>query len=227
MTTAIFICIGYLAGSLPFAYWVARAFKGIDIRHLGSGNVGASNVWRSFGAVYGLPVAALDTAKGFAPAFVATIVAGHLAGVLAGGAAMLGHSRPLFLGFRRGGKMVATGGGAFFGVAPLLAASGAAVWILVFAAFRYASIASIVAAFSLPVSAAVLGEPWPVIALAVAAAIGVPFLHRGNIARLRAGTEPRSHGGTHGSPVDPLLRRSPREPKPGSRRAKPGSAADS
>jgi glycerol-3-phosphate acyltransferase PlsY len=133
----------------------------------------------------------LDVAKGFVPALLATVYVGHLAGVLAGGAAMLGHWRPLFLGFQRGGKVVATCGGAFFGVAPLVGAIGAVVWIAVFAVFRYASVASIVAALSLPVASVALGEPWPVDVFAGAAAVAVLVLHRSNIARLRAGTEQR------------------------------------
>ena len=124
---------------------------------------------------------ALDVFKGFVPALLATIYVGHLAGVLAGGAAMLGHWRPLFLRFARGGKAVATCGGAFLGVAP----------IVVFAVCRYASVSSIAAAISLPVASVVLGEPWPVDVFAAAAALAVIVLHRPNIARLRAGTETR------------------------------------
>ena len=105
---------------------------------------------------------ALDVAKGFVPALLATIYVSHLAGVLAGGAAMLGHWRPLFLRFERGGKVVATCGGAFLGVAPLVGGIGAVVWVVVFALFRYASVSSIAAALSLPVASVLLGEPWPV-----------------------------------------------------------------
>ena len=133
----------------------------------------------------------LDTLKGFVPALLATIYVGHLAGVIAGGAAMLGHWRPLFLKFARGGKVVATSGGAFLGVAPLVGGIAAVVWIVVFAICRYASVASISAAISLPVAAVVLGEPWPVIAFAALAALAVVVLHRPNINRLRAGTETR------------------------------------
>jgi glycerol-3-phosphate acyltransferase PlsY len=180
---------GYLAGSLPFGYWLVRAFRGVDIRTVGSGNIGATNVWRTFGPRLGIAVMVLDTLKGFVPAFVATLWVGSLWGVIAGAAAMIGHSRPIFLRFERGGKMVATCGGAFLGVAPVVGGIGALVWIAVFAACRYASVASIAAALSLPVAALVLDEPWPVILFAAAAAGGVLFLHRGNIRRLRAGTE--------------------------------------
>jgi len=168
-----------------------RALRGEDIRKTGSGNIGATNVWRTYGARLGMPVMFLDTMKGFVPALLATIYVGHLAGVLAGGAAMLGHWRPLFLRFEKGGKAVATCGGAFLGVAPVVGGIGAAVWILVFVLFRYASVASIVAALSLPLIAVALGEPWPVIAFGSIAAVAVILLHRPNISRLRAGTETR------------------------------------
>ena len=104
---------------------------------------------------------------------------------------MLGHWRPLFLRFARGGKAVATCGGAFLGVAPLVGGIGAVVWVVVFVLFRYASVASIAAAISLPVASIALGEPWPVDVFAGLAALAVVVLHRPNIARLRAGTETR------------------------------------
>jgi glycerol-3-phosphate acyltransferase PlsY len=191
MTLALLVAAGYLAGSMPFGYWLVRLVKGVDIRTVGSGNIGATNVWRVYGPRLGLPVMALDVLKGLAPALTATIVAGHLAGVLAGAAAMLGHWRPLFLGFARGGKMVATTGGAFLGVAPVVGGIGAALWIIVFLLTRYASVASMVAALSLAPIAAGLGEPWPVIVFGGAAGVGVVALHRANLRRLLAGTESR------------------------------------
>ena len=126
------------------------------------------------------------------PALVATLVVSHLAGVLAGGAAMLGHWRPLFLRFAKGGKIVATTGGAFLGVAPVVGGIGAGIWIVLFLLTRYASVASMGASLSLPAVAAALGEPWPVIAFGGAAAAGVVVLHRANIKRLLAGTENRA-----------------------------------
>ena len=191
MTTALLILTGYVLGSMPWGYWLVRLFKHDDIRRHGSGNIGGTNVWRVYGWRLGLGVVALDTAKGFAPALVATLAVSHLAGVLAGGAAMLGHWRPLFLKWQRGGKLVATCGGAFLGVAPVVGGIGAVVWIAVFLLFRYASLASMLAALSLPIIAALLGEPWPVIAFGAAAAVAVVVLHRANIKRLRSGTESR------------------------------------
>jgi glycerol-3-phosphate acyltransferase PlsY len=136
----------------------------------------------------------LDTAKGFAPALLGVLLVGHGTGVLAGAAAMLGHWRPLFLGFRKGGKMVATAGGAFLGVAAPVGGAAAAVWLLVFATTRYASLASILAAASLPFWAWVLGYPWPVIAFGGFAGAAVLVLHRVNVRRLLHGEESRFHG---------------------------------
>ena len=191
MKTALLVAAGYVLGSMPWGYWLPRLVKRDDIRSHGSGNIGGTNVWRVYGWRLGLPVVVLDTAKGFVPALVATLMVSHLAGVLAGAAAMLGHWRPMFLRWRRGGKVVATAGGAFLGVAPVIGAVGAGVWIVVFLVFRYASLASIIAALAVPLAAVLLGEPWPVIVFAAGAAAAVLVLHRQNIARLRAGTENR------------------------------------
>jgi glycerol-3-phosphate acyltransferase PlsY len=191
MTSALVVLGGYLLGSMPFGYWVVLLVKVEDIRKVGSGNIGASNVWRTYGRWLGIPIVLLDVAKGFVPALVGALLVGELTAVLAGGAAMLGHWRPLFLRFQKGGKTVATGGGVFLGAAPLLGLIGVAVWIVVFLLSRYASLASIVAALSLPILAVALGEPWPIIVFGAIAAVGVVLLHRPNIARLRAGTESR------------------------------------
>ena len=106
---------------------------------------------------------------------------------------MLGHWRPIFLRFEKGGKTVATTGGVFFAVAFLVALSAGVVWLALFLIFRYASIASIVAGIALPVFAVVYGYPLSVVIFGAAAAAGIFFLHRGNLRRLRAGTESRFH----------------------------------
>ena len=192
MTTALFVAAAYLIGSVPFGYWLVRATKHVDIRTVGSGNIGASNVWRLCGWRYGIAVMLFDIAKGLVPALVATEALGSLAGVLAGAAAMVGHARPVFLGFEKGGKAVATAGGAFLGVAPVVGLVAAGVWIVVFAGTRYASIASVLSASSQPFLAWGFGEPWPVIAFGAAAAAVVVVLHRQNLLRLVAGTESRA-----------------------------------
>jgi glycerol-3-phosphate acyltransferase PlsY len=191
VTAVLVVLGGYLLGSVPFGYWLVRVAKGEDIRQTGSGNIGGTNVWRTYGRYYGIPVVLFDVAKGFVPALVGSLLVGELTGVLAGGAAMLGHWRPLFLRFQKGGKTVATAGGTFLGVAPLVGLAGLAIWIAVFLVSRYASLASIVSAVALPFVGVAIGEPWPVVAFAAVVAVAVVVLHRANIARLRAGTANR------------------------------------
>lgn len=193
MSVADVLVVGgaYLLGSVPFGYLIVRLARGADIRHLGSGNIGASNVWRQFGARLGAPVALLDVAKGFAPALVGLAVGGEVVAVLAGAAAMLGHARPVWMGFRPGGKTVATAGGVSFALMPLVAALCLGVWIGTFVLLRYASVASLATSAALPVLALLLGEPWPTVVFAAAACVAVFVLHRSNIRRLLAGTESR------------------------------------
>ena len=182
---------GYLAGSIPTGYWLVRVVRRIDIRRVGSKSIGATNVWRLLGWKYGVPVIALDVFKGFVPALIASVLVDDVAGALAGGAAMLGHARPVFLRFERGGKAVATTAGVLLGVAPVVALLSAGVWIVVFVAARYVSVASIAGALSLPVFAFVLDESWPLKILTLAGAAGVAFLHRANVKRLFSRQEPR------------------------------------
>jgi glycerol-3-phosphate acyltransferase PlsY len=193
VTFAAVVVLGYLLGSCPWGYWLVRVFKHEDIRRVGSGNIGATNVWRTYGRWLGVPVVLLDMLKGFFPALVGVLLVSHLCGIVAGAAAMVGHVRPIFLRFAKGGKAVATCGGVFFGVAPLVAFAALAAWIAAFVLSRYASVASIVAAIMLPTAAVLLGYPASVIVFAAAAAAAVIFLHRANLKRLRAGTENRFH----------------------------------
>jgi glycerol-3-phosphate acyltransferase PlsY len=195
MTAALAVLGGYLLGSLPFGYWVPRLVRGEDIRTKGSGNVGASNVFRVYGRSLGIPVALLDLAKGFAAASLGLLAGGPLIGVLAAAAAMVGHARPIFLRFEKGGKMVATAGGATLALAPLAAAVCIAVWLLTFVLTRYASLASIVTAIAVVILLVALGYPWPIVVFGVAGAAAVIALHRQNIRRLLGGTEHRFEPG--------------------------------
>jgi glycerol-3-phosphate acyltransferase PlsY len=165
--------------------------EGVDIRTLGSGNAGATNVWRTFGFKLGLGVALLDIAKGAVAALLGRWLGDDLIGVLAGVAAMAGHWRPLFMGFGRGGKTVATTGGVALALALFPALAAAGVWIVVFLVTRYASLASLVSAVALPIFVVFLRPSWPVIAFTIGAAGAILILHRGNIGRLFAGTESR------------------------------------
>jgi len=195
MTFAGLVVLGYLLGSCPWGYWLVLLVKHEDIRKVGSGNIGASNVWRTYGRWLGVPVVVLDTLKGFIPAVLGMLLVypHHLSGICAGAAAMLGHWRPLFLRFAKGGKMVATCGGVFFGVAIWVALTAGLVWLAVFVTTRYASVASVVAGIALPVAAALYGYPISVVLFGVAAAGAIVYLHWGNLRRLRAGTEHRFH----------------------------------
>jgi glycerol-3-phosphate acyltransferase PlsY len=191
VTEALAVLGGYLLGSLPFGYWLPRIFRGEDIRASGSGNVGASNVFRVYGRRLGAAVALLDVAKGFAAALLGLWAGGALVGVLAGAAAMVGHARPIFLRFEKGGKMVATAGGATFALAPLAAFCCIGVWLVVFLLTRYASLASIATALALAVLVVLFGYPWPVVVFGIVGAAAVIFMHRHNIRRLLGGTEHR------------------------------------
>lgn len=194
---------GYLLGSVPFGLLVAR-LKGVDIRQHGSGNIGATNVWRVCGWCFGLPVFVLDVVKGVVSVLVARWIATRLhgdsvcivwAGVAAATACILGHSFPIWLGFK-GGKGVATSLGALAGLMPLVSLGVLLLWAIVFKASGYVSLASIVAAVALPLLAggaqfAGWGYGWPCVGFSAIAALLVVVRHRGNIQRLRAGTESR------------------------------------
>jgi acyl phosphate:glycerol-3-phosphate acyltransferase len=176
---------------MPWGYWLPRLVAGVDIRTVGSGNTGATNVWRALGFKLAIAVALLDIGKGVAAALLGRWLGDDLFGVLAGIAAMVGHWRPLFMGFARGGKTVATTGGVGLALAPLATLSAAGVWIAVFLVTRYASVASMVAAVLLPFFALAFDASWPIVAFTAGAAVAIVVLHRTNIARLYRGTENR------------------------------------
>jgi acyl phosphate:glycerol-3-phosphate acyltransferase len=188
---ALAIVVGYLLGSMPWGYWLPRAIKGVDVRRIGSGNVGAANVWRTLGLRWGLAVAALDVAKGAAAALVGTALAGEIGGIVGGVAALVGHWRPLFLRFERGGKIVATTAGVTLALAPLAALTACGVWVAVFLLGRYSSLASLAGAVSLPLFAYAFGADWPVLGFTIGASAAIVVLHRANIRRLLSGNENR------------------------------------
>ena len=183
--------LGYLIGSLPLGYLVARRWAGVDLRRVGSGNVGATNVWRVSGPVLGVVVMAVDVAKGV----VAVVVAGRVASfeaasVTAGVAAVAGHMFPVWLG-GRGGKGVATACGVFALLAPLATVCAALVFVLTTATTRLVSAGSVVATVMLPVAAAVLGASGAVVAGSLVAATLIVWRHRSNLRSLWRGTERR------------------------------------
>jgi glycerol-3-phosphate acyltransferase PlsY len=180
----------YLLGAVPFSYLVARS-KGVDVRRVGSGNVGATNVMRSVSLASGLLAFFLDAGKGALAVLLARLVepAGPLP-ALAGVMAVLGHMYPIWLRFR-GGKGVATGAGAFLPLAPWATAGALAVFGLALAITRYVSLASIVGTAALAVLA-FLGGAAPVVSRAAAGlAVLITWKHRSNLQRIARGTENR------------------------------------
>jgi glycerol-3-phosphate acyltransferase PlsY len=181
----------YLLGSIPFSFWVARAFGVADVRRVGSGNVGATNVLRTAGKAAGLLAFGLDALKGTAASALALWLApGGWLPALAAVGAVLGHMFPVWLGFR-GGKGVATGFGAFVPLAPQAAAAGLAAFAVTLAAFRYVSVASIGGAIALASAAVWLAAPRSVAVAAAGLAALILCKHRENLARLARGDERR------------------------------------
>ncbi|MEW6319799.1 MAG: glycerol-3-phosphate 1-O-acyltransferase PlsY [Acidobacteriota bacterium] len=184
------LLVGYGVGSLPIGYVVTSRLRGIDLRRVGSGNVGATNVYRATGLAIALLVMGLDLAKGAASVALAARESAGLAGVSAGVAAIIGHVYPIWLRFR-GGKGVATAAGAFAVLAPLATLIAAGVFVTTVWITRYVSLGSIMATAALPALAWLTNATAPVVFGGVAAAALIIGRHRGNLARLHAGTERR------------------------------------
>ena len=213
-----YICLvvgAYLLGSIPTGYLVARA-KGIDIRTVGSGNIGATNAFRVLGKPAGIFVLLADALKGFAACTlmanlvlrsfdVPTTLFDHAMTerVIAGIVAVLGHNFTCWLRFK-GGKGIATTAGVYCAVAPLAVSIALGLWILAFVTTRYVSIASIIAAIALPTAVWVTQSSIPLgIATTAIGAMAI-WKHKANIARLKAGTENRIEFGkqpTEGKPT--------------------------
>lgn len=184
--TLSWLLIGYLFGSIPFGLLLTRAI-GIDIRAVGSGNIGTTNVLRTGNKGLAAATLLLDAGKGAAAVLLAGHFDGAEAGMLAGVAAFIGHCYPVWLGFR-GGKGVATLLGVALAAVPLAGLIALIAWLGGALATRYSSVGGLTAAVAAPVAAWALGAPHSALALAVLAAI-LFWKHRDNIARLRAGTE--------------------------------------
>ena len=184
------VVIGYLAGSLPFAFLLARR-AGIDVRLAGSGNVGAANVLRTTGTWRGVIVMSLDMLKGAAAVLVAYMSAGGApVAALTGAAAVVGHIYPVWLRFH-GGKGVAVAAGVFAVLAPLATAAAAAVFLIVVWTTRYVSLGSMASTVALPPAVWIVGAPTAVVGAAASVAGLILFRHRTNLQRLRMGTERR------------------------------------
>jgi glycerol-3-phosphate acyltransferase PlsY len=202
-TLAVVLVGSYLLGSVPFGY-LAGKIRGIDIRTIGSGNVGATNVVRVLGKAYGYPVFVLDFLKGLGAVKISMWVAmlvhpdrgsPEVFGIVAAGGSVIGHCFPLWLKFK-GGKGVATSAGALFALMPLAFAIGVAIWLVIFWFTRYVSLASMTAAVALPFVILILSSlphsyGTALFYFSVCLAAVVIWQHRENLNRLLRGSEPR------------------------------------
>jgi glycerol-3-phosphate acyltransferase PlsY len=191
---AILIVGAYLLGSIPFALVIGKGIYGVDVRESGSGNIGTTNVFRVLGKKAGTLVFLGDVAKGFLPVFLASRLVeadqAAVVSVLAAGAAIAGHTWPLFLGFK-GGKGVATGGGTIMALMPPLFLLAFAVFWLVLIAGRMVSIASLSAAAFLSAAVIITGQPLPYIIFTLAGSAVIFYAHRSNMVRIARGKENR------------------------------------
>jgi acyl phosphate:glycerol-3-phosphate acyltransferase len=190
---ALALLAAYLVGAIPMTLLVARVGAGIDLRTVGSGNLGATNLYRALGWKYAIPAALFDIAKGALPTVLLPPRLGTAAWLplAIGAAAIVGHVFSVFVRFR-GGKGVATAAGVVLGLAPIPLLISFAIWIVVLTLTGYVSLGSILGAVAFPVSAAALGtaNPW-VVPVGSALAAFIVLTHRQNIQRLLAGTENR------------------------------------
>jgi glycerol-3-phosphate acyltransferase PlsY len=193
---ALALALSYASGSIPFAY-LAGAASGVDLRKQGSGNLGATNVFRVLGWKVGLVVFLADALKGALPVLLLPRLIGGtgepvLWAIACGVAAIAGHVRPLWLGFSRGGKGVATAAGVFFALAPLPMLAAFLVFVAIVLASGYVSLASLVSALVLPGLLLVTqGARAPLFLVSLVIAAFVFWTHRANIGRLRRGEEHR------------------------------------
>jgi glycerol-3-phosphate acyltransferase PlsY len=189
--TLIVLITGYLFGSIPFAYLLARRHRGIDLRQAGSGNVGAANLLRTTTKKIGISAMALDVAKGIASVLVARqIEPGTTGPAVAGIAAVLGHIYPVWLGFR-GGKGVATTCGVFSILAPQATLIATLVFFALVWWTRYISLGSVAGSILLPPLAYVTGAPAATVGAAAMVAAIIVHRHRSNLSRVFAGIERR------------------------------------
>jgi glycerol-3-phosphate acyltransferase PlsY len=200
---ALSILASYLVGAIPTSYLVSRLVAGIDLRQHGSGNLGATNLYRVLGWKYAVPVALFDIAKGAVPVlcFAPLVSDSQLFALACGVAAIVGHVFSVFVRFK-GGKGVATAAGVMLGLTPAALGISALVWVVLVALTGYVSLGSIAAAAVFPLAVYLLEHPArpELIWIDAAVAAGVIFLHRRNIQRLLRGTENRFRRSTASAP---------------------------
>lgn len=200
LTAVALIIFAYLLGSVPFALVIGKGIYGVDVREQGSGNIGATNVFRVLGKKAGVLVFACDVFKGFIPVYLSlhlpeiittnfsTVENFRLVAVLAAGAAIAGHTFPVFLKFK-GGKGVATGAGAILALMPLLFLITFAIFWVVLIASRTVSISSLTAVMALCLEVVITDQPTPYIVFTFISAAVIFYAHRSNIRRLSKGKE--------------------------------------
>lgn len=193
MNYIILICLGYLLGSIPFSFIVSKFLGHIDIREHGSGNSGATNVFRTLGKKAGIYAFIGDFLKGLAAAMIGRYFMGMEGSLLCSTFAVIGHCYPFTIGFK-GGKGVATTSGMIFGVDPMIGLILVGVQVLVIGVFRYMSLASIISAIMFPVVAFLIGKPMVFIYYAAFLAVFVVYRHWANVLRLVNGTEKKLFG---------------------------------
>lgn len=190
MEGVLTLVLAYLVGAIPFALVMGRAFRGVDIREHGSGNLGTTNTIRVLGWSVGLLVLAGDLGKGALAAYLGYRAGGMELGIIAGIVAVLGHVFPVYVGFR-GGKGIAAGGGVFLYLMPPVFFLGISTFGVMLLVFRYVSLASLTAALVVGISASLLVESWFVLAVVWVTVSLVFYAHRSNIRRLLRGEESR------------------------------------
>jgi acyl phosphate:glycerol-3-phosphate acyltransferase len=201
MTAILALIVGYLFGSIPTSVWIGKSFYNIDIRDHGSKNAGATNTFRVLGKSAGSFVFAIDVIKGVLPVLFVTLIADSSASesfamysILAGVASVVGHVLPLYAGFK-GGKGVATSFGVLLAIAPLSATICLFIFMLVWFAFNYVSLGSIIAAFFFPLIQYFLypNQPTSTLIFSIVMSILVIFAHKKNLSRLKRGIETKTY----------------------------------
>lgn len=209
LSTLTVLFISYILGSIPSAIWVGKIFKGVDVREHGSGNAGTTNTFRVLGVPFGITVFVMDFMKGFVPSFWLSVVAFDLFSgplsppnweveaflkIACGLFAVVGHMFPIFARFK-GGKGVATACGMLFGIEPISISISASVFVITLLASRYVSLASILASIMYPLTLVIMRfvigveVDGSIIIFSFMVASGIVYRHKGNIQRLKDGTE--------------------------------------
>jgi glycerol-3-phosphate acyltransferase PlsY len=195
MRIVVYLILSYLIGAIPFAYIISKVFKNIDIRKHGSGNPGATNVYRTVSKPLGILTFVCDALKGFVPVFFVTLInpSSYLIVLLVALVTILGHIYTVFLNFK-GGKGVATGFGIFLAINPIATLICLAVFAIILALSKYVALASIFAAITLPISLFLLDATKEVLFFSIFIAGIVIFRHISNIKRILNGTENKIFG---------------------------------